>query len=281
MITLKNDKYSISFDNKTYFLLDKKISSVEAKHNTSRTIGQNGVYLENSYLGSRDIQIKGALYTRGEENKYIKTNLINLINPLKQLTLIVNDKKIMCNPSATILFSEEETNDYCEFLIELFCPTPFFEDLEVLNNELSYWLNNFSFPFEIPQSTGFAFANKGNETIKNVYNSSVLDLGFFIKIDVTLNTKNIKVSNINTGENIKINRDLVAGETILINTNLGNKRIESIINNVKTNILNNLDYNSNFFQLHSGDNWLKVEAENGTSGIYCTIQYNNKYLGVE
>lgn len=280
MISLENSLDKIIFDNKTFIMLSKDLGQSKATLNTSKTIGQNGVFLNNSFLEGRDISIKGAIMGRGTTIETAKKKLTNLVNPLIPLILTVDGKKIECTATGSLKVDNSKARyDYCEFLIELFCPNPFFDDEDGNIVDLSYWIDNFSFELEIP-SDGIEFGYKNEESITNLYNESSVETGMLITIQANTATSNPSILNIYTREYIKINKTMAVGEVITINTNYGKKRIESNINGVTTNILHLMDIDSTFLQLHTGDNWLKLEADNGTDGLVCKIEYADKYLGV-
>lgn len=280
MISLENKYDKIIFDANSFIVLSKDLGQSKSIINTTKAVEQNGVYLNNSFLDSRDISIKGAILGRGNSISNLKNNLIKIINPLEPLTFIINDKKIECIASSTVKFDEKTAKfDYIEFFIELFCPDPFFMDLETKIVDMSSWTNNFSFELEIPND-GIEFGMKTSESIINLVNSSSIKTGLVIKILAKADCLNPRIINILTQEYIKINTTITAGDIITINTNFGNKRVELTKNGLTQNIINKLDINSVFLQLASGDNLLKLEAENGISNLSCQIFYTNKYLGV-
>ena len=86
--------------------------------------------------------------------------------------------------------------------------------------------------------------------------------------------------NLNTQEFLKINRVMQAGEVITVNTNQGNKKITSELNNRTTNIFNELSFDSTFLQLDLGDNLFRYGAESDLNNLEIDVYYNPRYLGV-
>ncbi|KEK17054.1 phage tail protein, partial [Bacillus manliponensis] len=86
--------------------------------------------------------------------------------------------------------------------------------------------------------------------------------------------------NVNTQEELKINKSMAAGEVITVNTRKGQKRIESILNGVVNNVFNSIKPGSIFLQLRVGDNLFRYDAESGIDNLEVTIYYRNQYIGV-
>jgi len=86
--------------------------------------------------------------------------------------------------------------------------------------------------------------------------------------------------NVNTQEELKINKTMTAGEAIIVTTHFGNKRVESWLNGVSTNAFNWLDLSSNFLQLDPGDNLFRYDADEGLDNLEVDIYYIPQYLGV-
>jgi len=95
--------------------------------------------------------------------------------------------------------------------------------------------------------------------------------------------KNPSLFNINTREFIKINKSMVAGEKIIVNTNYGKKKITQNINGVKADILNYLDIvggGDTFLQLDIGDNLFRYDADENLNNLEVSIYFSPQYLGV-
>lgn len=170
-----------------------------------------------------------------------------------------------------------------KFLVQLYCPDPFLKDIEEHKKEIALWRGDFHFPLSILQSTGITMGHREPSLIVNVNNKGHIKTGMRIEFKARGTLKNPSLFNVNTREFIKINKGMVAGEKIIINTNQGNKKIVSVLNGVTTNILNYIDVvggGNTFLQLDVGDNLLRYDADEGLDNLEVNIYYNNNYLGV-
>jgi len=115
-------------------------------------------------------------------------------------------------------------------------------------------------------------------------NYSVVNSGdtkTFCEIEILGPIVNPRIMNMTSGNEIKINKELLAGEKVKISTEFGNKNI-SFINELGQNrrAMNILDLDSNLFYLERGDNSLRCEGANTTAETDFKIKFYNRYLGV-
>lgn len=90
---------------------------------------------------------------------------------------------------------------------------------------------------------------------------------------------NPKVENQTTGEYIKLNKTLIAGDVVEINTAFGEKTV-TITNGVTvTNGMAYLDLASTFWSLAQGDNLVRFTDDASTTTARCQLTYKNRYLG--
>lgn len=86
--------------------------------------------------------------------------------------------------------------------------------------------------------------------------------------------------NLNTREQIKINKTLSKGEVIRVNTNYGKKTVFGTVDGEETNYFSFLDLDSTFIQLEVGGNEFRWGADSNESNLEVNIIFSPKYLGV-
>lgn len=273
----------IDFDNETFILAQKELSYVDANHYTNNGIGQHGDYYTGSTLQSRTVSIVGYISASFEKFKTIKRNLIKAINPTNEFKIIKNGYSIKGYPTSTIKFSHEQNESYAglyKFLIDFYCPVPFWNEGNDKKATISYWKGNFKFPLTTPKGEGTVMGYKSPSLIVNVFNPGDVETGIKIEFKALGSLSNPSLFNVNTREYIKINKDMEAGEKIIVKTNYGEKKIQSIHNGETVDILHKLDLTSTFLQLNVGDNLFRYDAETNLNNLQVNIYYNPKYLGV-
>lgn len=276
-------KKEILFDNKVLILNQKEFSYIDANHFTSNGIGQNGEYHTGANLQSRNVTISGYINASTQDLKKIKRELIQTINPLHEFKIIKDGYMIKGYPTSTIRFSHNQVESYAglhSFLIDFYCPIPFWNEESDTQATISYWKGNFKFPSVIPKNKGIYMGYKSPSLIVNVYNHGDVETGMRIEFKALGSLNNPSLFNVNTREYIKINKGMIAGEKIIVNTNYGQKKIQSTINGETNDILNYMDLSSTFLQLSTGDNLFRYDAETNLNNLQVSIYYNPKYLGV-
>ena len=101
-----------------------------------------------------------------------------------------------------------------------------------------------------------------------------------VAFKATGTVSNPQILNINTGEYIQVNATLAAGETVIVNTEYGNKGAVMQNGGEEVDYFRYIDVDSTFMQLAIGDNVFRYDASAGLDALEVTIYYSPKYLGV-
>lgn len=263
--------------------------SIKGTHHSYKYVNQIGESIENTSLGTRPITIEGYIVANDERSMTsLKQRLNSFINPQEVYSLFYNNYVINFKPDETVRYtnSREENNDaFSKFQIVGTAPNPLFSDN--FENKLSFVTTNpsFHFPLEISQSLpdkGIVFGKRMVSLIANVANSGSVTIGMRIIFKANGTVVNPSLINVNTLEEFKINKTLVANEEIEINTNVGEKGVKGKIgNNSQSNYFMYKDVESTWLQLEVGDNLFKYDAESGIDNLDVFIYYHNRYLEVQ
>lgn len=128
--------------------------------------------------------------------------------------------------------------------------------------------------------TGIIMGLREPSLIVNALNTGNVESGMIIEFKALGTLTNPSILNVETQEFFKINKSMVAGEIITVNTNVGAKKVIDNLNGVETNILNLIDLDSTFLQLKVGDNLLRYDADTNLNNLEISVFYNPFYLGV-
>lgn len=240
---------------------------------TQKSPNQDGVTEVGDSLEPRDINIEGSINSTNKEEilKHRRT-LIQVFNPkLKgklryQLGSFI--KEVNCKVEYAPIFPSVESK-FKKFLIQLYCPNPFWLDDFETSEEITTWVGGMRFPLRLP--TKFAMAGA---KIINIVNKG--DAETPIKLEIIGPATNPKILNKTTGEYIKVNRTLSNEDILTITTDFGNKRVEQ--NGVS--VFNYIDLSSTFFNLGVGDNVIELTTDDVNDNAKIKISYYNRYLGV-
>ena len=288
IISKKNNYFDIVNSSVTFLEPHQKylLKSLEFSNDVNIADTENHMQDGKSYINS-SLNIKNItlvftiLGDTTQELKELKRRLLQATNPKeKQFKLIdlIENKAIECVVDSIPEFEKlNETTELCK--MDLTAHNPYWQDTEDIKEDIVSWTNLFEFPIEVPVE-GLEFATRNQDLIVNVINSGDVSTGMIIVFKANASVVNPSLTDINTQKFIKLKYTMAAGEEIRINRNFNNKRIDSTLNKVTTNVFKNLDWESTFLQLDVGDNLFRYNAESGLTNLDVSIYYNNSYLGV-
>jgi hypothetical protein len=277
---------SIELKNSAPFLLEKIDGTGGTKTTllTTKSPGQDGKSYHGTLLEERTLNITCAICGTSLEDIGIKKRQIcSIFNPK------LNGKLTYINSSGTHTIDavvqdsptfKDRVATIQEFLVQLFCPDPFWADLQEAKEEIANWIGDFEFDLEIGED-GIEMEHRESSLIVNVNNTGDVECGMRIEFTSLATVVNPSLFNVYTREFIKIKRTLQAGDKLIINTSFANKTVELIKSNgVVQNVFNWIDLASDFLQLVVGDNLLRYDAEQGIDNLDVAIYHKTLYLGV-
>ena len=272
------------FTNSAPFLLQGFTQSENVNVYSSKGMSQDGKNYLGNTLDVMDITLEVALIGSTEEELIILRNKTNKVfNPKNNEGWLiykdnVKERKVKCILNKIPLFVDVNSS-VSEGLISLTANNPYWLDMLESKKEVALWIGSFEFPLELVAG-GIEMGYREPSTIVNVFNQGDTECGLRVELKALATVVNPSLLNVNTGEYIKINKTMVVGETINVTTYFGNKKVESTILEITTNIFNYIDFNSTFLQLDVQDNVFKYDAETGIDNLEVSIYYQPQYLGV-
>lgn len=185
------------------------------------------------------------------------------------------------------IFSQDEGTD-----ISIICPYPFFYSGYGTRSTVFNGIEPmFEFPFSNESLTDslIIMGEIRNRTENVVVYDGDIETGVTITIHATGEASGISIYNTVTREVMRINTDklealtgsgIVAGDDLIICTVQGQKSLTLLRGGVRTNVLNCLEKDSDWFKLSKGDNRFAYIAEEGTTNLQFKIENRLVYEGV-
>lgn len=269
---------SIVFSHRPPFLLSKieGLGDVDAEVQRQKSPFQDGSTHIDTLLNERFLPLEISILGKGREDISAKREqLSRVLNPKLEGMLIYENGRVVREIKAysehVPKFPTDRGQNYQISLVSLICPTPFWQDINPEYIKLEDFISNFHFSFHFP----VRFASRGDS--KNLMNNG--DVPTPIKVTFKGEAVNPKITNLTTGEFIKVNRSIPAGYRLVINTEFGNKTVEIVApDGVATNALGYIDLDSSFFELQVGENKFSFITDGGKPEVY--VEYKHRYLGV-
>lgn len=245
--------------------------------NSSVNTTTDGSSINSARLENRNIVI----YATMEGN--IEANRINLYKyfPVKK--------------TVKLYFSNESRKIYIEGMVELIecdlfsnkqvaqisiiCPRPYFKDVENLVTVFSDVSAMFEFPFSISKA-GVEISTIGTNQRRSIINTGDIETGVIIKLFATGTVVNPVIYDVLKRTYLKLNFTMLASDTVVINTNVGEKSIELIRDGVTYNAMGYMAQDSSWFVIEAGDNVFTYDADSGNSNLQLTFTTSILYSGV-
>lgn len=281
-IKFKSDNKTLEINKDTpYKILN--IDGIE-RANLELNIASNAQF-DGSVVISRRIQNRQISITvdyTGENKEIERQKLISFFNPKNKGLLVVKYGVERAIEYEIENFNSKIINihDPLTFTVDLICPNPYWRDIIESKINIALWRGAFHFPLIIPKAKGIIMGHREPSLIVNVNNVGNVESGMIIEFRALGTVKNPSLFNVSTREFFKVNKTIVAGEVIKVNTSIGSKKVISNLNGVETNILNFIDLDSTFLQLKVGDNLFRYDADEKLDNLEISIYHNPCYLGV-
>lgn len=278
--------------------------SASAQHNTYNYPNQVGVSVSSTKINPRDIVIEGYVFyvlsskefweiSRDEKELYCydiikskKNNLSEVINPNDYVKLIVGNYYIEGKPNSSIVYGKEDSDNniyFCKFSFSLFCNNPMFKKNTITKTNIQSSTPIFHFPLIIPKYEGITLSTRENYLMLAVENEGGVPIGGKIKLTAKGNVLNPTLENVLTGEVIKINKEMVEGEEIIINTVDGKERgITGYLNGVTRSYLQYWDFSNTWFKFLIGTTLIGYTTENASeSYLDVVVEINPQKYSLE
>lgn len=251
------EKLQMSMDvDAKYILTEGSIDwgSVEVTHNKSQFPSQIGTNVSSTVLGGRDVAISGWIINDGETIVAKQKALSKLVNPQQELEVIVGNYSIVGQPTSNVIFGKnrgENNSEMCKFMISLYCPKPMFTLAHPVEVQISETRGAFCFPLIFAPGGIIMGHNKGT-LFTDVVNNGTIEVGMIITMVASGTVNNPEIVNANTNERIRLNKTLVAGEKVVINTNIGSRSVVGYQDVNVASYLQYFDYDNTWLQLPCG-----------------------------
>lgn len=247
--------------------------------NTFKAPDQDGAFYISSTLDMRNITLEGTIVSNTPDEAYIhRQRLLQIFSPKLRGTLLYRGRQISCVVEEAG-FTVSSRQRIPNFFISLLCPSPFFETLDEIREELASWMPLFEFELEI-QGEGMEFGARQPSQIITVDNIGDVSCGCEIIFHALGAVTNPELLNIDTGEYIRLLTTMSAGDELRVYTHFAGKRVVSVNGPTITNAFSLLDTGSVFFQLVAGINTLRYDASVNMDLLEVSIYFRPQFLGV-
>ena len=279
-VTVENtygDKLNLS-NNEDYYLINVTgLTPPAATINTGAYATKDGGRFTGSRFDNRNI----VLYIKPRRN--VEKTRINLYTYIRSKHYI---KLYLKNGTRDVwidgyvesvdgdLFTQSQ-----QIQVSIICTDPYFKAME----EKIFYFSNikslFEFPFVIDEN-GVEISSVSSFAELNVQNTSDEETGVILEFHASDLALEPTVYNARTNEKFTLNHEFQKGDLVRLNTRTNEKKLTLIRDGVETNILNQMDRGSKWFNLLVGDNVFTYTALYGIENLQLKLILQPIYGGM-
>lgn len=274
-----------------YYILDNvDWGQVGSTHHSFKYVNQVGVYVTGTSLETRDVSITGWIVAKSENQMTMRKQMLNIfVNPQQNLRLDYKGYSLDFIPDSSIKYSAtivENNEVVCKFAIEGTAADPLFKDNSEFQFTAASTRGLFHFPLILNAVDAFGFPTamfglRKPALIVNIYNAGAVATGMRVVFKANGTLQNPVLINVATQEYFRINKTMEAGETITIETTVGEKKVIGLVDGVEYNYFRYRDLDSTWLQLQVGDNLFRYDASSNLDALEVYVYFYNRYLEVQ
>ena len=278
---------SIDFSHDSVFFTEK-LTGLSMVRNVIHSVSSAGQDGETDIVSRRDsgyIGIYGAIDETDPEILRKYRRQFSRILVQKQRGTLVYEygdfKRIIdCRVQEGDVFKARDI--YMDFIVEFYCPYPFWREEHETRTDVAAWIGTFEFPepdgLEIPLA-GIEVGYREPSLIVPVYNSGYIDTGMRVVFRAIGSVTNPSVLNVNTQQYMILNMEMEAGDVVTVNTGFNKKGITLTRSGVTSNIFRKRAAGWTWLQLAPGDTLIRYDADANIDNLEVTI-YHDNFSGV-
>lgn len=264
---------SITFTYNAGFLINKPvgIDTLQVSLSQATGIDQVGATIQSANVQPRPVTVSGVLV--GEFIATNKEKLLSVVRPDLTAKLYADDYYLNVRPTSTPTI--DPTAKFAKFQFSILAAYPYWQKDDSARAVLSGLQYMFKFPWNI--SRQYQFAKLMETQFINVQNRGQLPVPMTVTFFARGDCLNPKITNVNTGKFMAINKSLVAGERVVVEITHDRTYVTS---SVDGDIRGALSLKSTLNRLDVGDNVLKPEAEEGGNQLEVSIDFATEIVGI-
>ena len=285
-----NEELALSMTDTPFYILNNvDWGVVQGTHHSYKYVNQIGVSITSTSLKERSITVTGWIIADTEEEMDERKQFLNrYFDPRYEIDVMYKGYFLRFVPDNTVKYgtSEKENNDtIVQFQIKGTCADPLFSEINGSKETIAATIATFHFPLIMSTNLyerGIVFGYRQPSLTAKVTNKGAVEVGMKIVFKAIGELTNPRLIDVDTREFVAIEKSMVAGEEIVINTNVGEKSIQGKIGNEDySNYFMYKDLDSTWLQLRLGDNLFRYDADSGLDNLEVYLYFYNKYLEVQ
>lgn len=264
---------SITFTYSEGFLINKPIGidTLQVSLSQATGIDQVGATIQSANVQPRPVIVSGIIVGEFQSNN--KEKLLSVIRPDLTAKFYADDYYLNVRPTSTPTI--DPTAKFAKFQFSVLAAYPYWQMDENAKVELSAIEYGFKFPWNI--SKEYFFGRIIEAQFFTISNRGQLPIPFTVTFFARGDCVNPKITSVNTGKFLAINKKIIAGERVVVEITHERTYVTSSSDG---DIRGALSLKSTLNRLEVGDNILKLEADEGKRQLEVSIDFSTEIVGI-
>ena len=264
-------------DNPNYDVLSVEgTNPPKADINTVTVSGSDGSRFNSSRLSERNLVITLNIRPPTEENRIYLYKYFRVKHTVRIYYRIENRNAYIDGYVES--FENNPFTPLQQPQISVICPEPYWKELDELIVNFSNTINLFSFPFSI-ESQGIEFSRIEHFS-QTIINTGDVATGGIIRFYATAQVSKPVFHNYTNDTFFGLDMDLYEGDSVIINTQKGEKSLTLLRGGMTLNILSERSENSSWIVFEAGENQIGYTADEGADYLDINVEIVRKYEGM-
>lgn len=288
------DNESITLGTSPYFFDSiTGLSNTDCDISSSTALYQDGMKVNYVTAKERSISISGRIRGKDRQEAFeLRRKLIHIFSAKRGLGKLIvrysdgTEYYVECMANGGVEITEQNVSviqsNVFEFSIDLICPNPFFKQEEVFETHFTQVLPLWEFEMLIdaddPESFKFGEVYHSQTTI--LENKGDVPSGFYCNV-VGKITDYFVLKHLGKGKEIRIEMDFTNVSELQIYSEQGKKKVYIIYKDGRKEVgYKYMTDESEFFELHAGNNQLYFETNSKDVDLQVKIEHKNLFIGI-
>lgn len=232
---------------------------------------QVGSTIQHKSVQPKTIVINGQISGQSAPKR---AELLTTIVP-KVSGVLVFDNKLQIRVEPKLTPSVERSMRNARFQFSLRAPYPYWRNIDQVRANVAGKVKKFKFP--VNYKTPHKFGERIATYFVNVLNEGNVPANFKATFIAITDLVSPKITKVATGEYIKINKPMAAGEQITVDMLDGIKITTTDLQGKEIDAIRHLDRGSQLFSIDPGDNLIRCDSDLNREGLYCNLFFNHTY----
>ena len=264
---------ALVFDYANGYLINKPngIDTLQVKLSQTQGIDHGFSTVQSATVQPRPVTISGRIVVNDGGAR--KDALMSIVRPDIPGKLYADDYFLDVYVTATP--TVEARSNFAHFQFSVSAAYPYWQKANKVKQALFGVQKMFKFPWNMSRT--YQFGQLMKTQFMSIINNGQIPVPFTATFTATDTVENPKITNVQTGDFLLLNKTLVAGETVVVENTHDRTYVTS---SEDGSIRGALDLDSTLFRLAVGDNVLKPEADSGLSYLDVQITFAPERPGV-